>query len=200
MSAPYVNVLVLYYSRAGATAAMARHLARGVASVDGATAMLRTVPEVSADTEASAAAVPATGAPYATLDELAACDALALGSPCHFGNMAAPMKAFLDTTSALWLAGTLTDKPASVFTSSSSLHGGQETTLLTMMLPLLHHGMVVLGLPYAGTRLAETRSGGTPYGASHVAVPSGVALRDEEQDLCQAQGARMARFALRCRQ
>ena len=164
MSEPYV--LVLYYSRHGATREMARHIAQGVERA-GLEARLRTVPAVSADCEATAPDIPERGDLYASLDDLAGCAGLVLGSPTRFGNMAAAMKYFLDGTTALWLNGALIDKPAAVFTSTGSLHGGQESTLLTMMLPLLHHGMVMVGLPYSEPALSATRTGGTPYGASH---------------------------------
>ncbi|HYN78345.1 MAG TPA: NAD(P)H:quinone oxidoreductase, partial [Lamprocystis sp. (in: g-proteobacteria)] len=159
-------ILVLYYSRHGATAEMARQIARGVESVSGMEARLRTVPAVSAVCESVDSTVPAAGAPYVTLDDLGQCAGLALGSPTRFGNMAAAMKFFLDGTSTLWLSGALAGKPAGVFTSTSSLHGGQEATLLTMLVPLLHHGMLLLGLPYAETDLLHTTAGGTPYGPS----------------------------------
>ena len=191
------DILVLYYSRYGAVADMANHIARGVESVASAQARLRTVPEVSPVTQTAAAAVPAHGAPYVTHADLQECIGLALGSPTRFGNMAAPMKYFLDTTSPLWLSGTLVGKPAAVFTSTSSAHGGQETTLISMMLPLLHHGMTVLGLPYTENALLTTHSGGTPYGASHVAgMDSKLPLTSEEKNLCQALGARLARTAI----
>lgn len=190
------NILILYYSRYGATAAMADQIARGVESVSGAEAVLRTVPGVSPLCEPSAPPVPATGAPYATLDDLKHCDGLALGSPTHFGNMAAPLKHFLDNTTSLWFSGALAGKPAGVFTSTGSLHGGQESTLLTMMLPLLHHGMLIVGLPYSETALRDTQSGGTPYGPSHHAAPN-APLSREEKNLCQAFGARLAKTALR---
>ena len=190
-------ILVLYYSRHGATAELARQIARGVESVQGIEARLRTVPAVSAVCEAVAPAVPPTGAPYVTHEDLRHCAGLALGSPTRFGNMAAALKYFLDGTSPLWLNGALAGKPAGVFTSSSSLHGGQETTLLTMMVPLLHHGMVVLGLPYSEGDLLHTRGGGTPYGPTHFAGPeNNLSLTDEEQRLCQALGRRLARTAL----
>jgi len=188
-------VLVLYYSRHGATAEMARHLARGVEE-GGLEARLRTAPPVSTVCEAVADSVPESGAPYVELDDLHHCAALALGSPTRFGNMAAPLKYFLDGTSALWLAGALVGKPAAVFTSTSSLHGGQETTLLSMMLPLLHHGMLVLGLPYTRTELLHTTTGGTPYGASHLAgVESNLPLSEDERRLCHAIGQRLASTA-----
>lgn len=188
-------ILVLYYSHQGATAEMARLVARGVEE-GGMEAVLRTVPEVSAVCEAVAPPVPGEGPPYVELYELKNCAGLALGSPTRFGNMAAPMKYFLDSTSSLWLGGALMGKPAGVFTSTSSLHGGQESTLLSMMLPLLHHGMLIAGLPYSEPELLSTTSGGTPYGASHLAgSDSNLPLSDEEKALCKAQGKRMARLA-----
>lgn len=190
-------ILVLYYSRHGATAELAWQIARGIESVQGIEARLRTVPAVSAVCEAVAPEVPPTGAPYVTHEDLRHCAGLALGSPTRFGNMAAALKYFLDGTSSLWLNGALAGKPAGVFTSSSSLHGGQEATLLTMMVPLLHHGMVVLGLPYSEGDLLHTRGGGTPYGPTHFAGPeNNLSLTDEERRLCQALGRRLARTAL----
>ncbi|MEE3189378.1 MAG: NAD(P)H:quinone oxidoreductase [Pseudomonadota bacterium] len=195
MATPYV--LVLYYSRHGKTAEMAKLIARGIEST-GLEARLRTVPEVSPVSEATAPAVPDDGAVYCTLDDIKHCSGLVLGSPTRFGNMAAPLKYFLDTTSNLWLTGALIDKPASVFTSTSSLHGGQETTLTSMMTPLMHHGMVIAGLPYSEAGLSTTSSGGTPYGATHWAGPNGDReLSKEEIGLCKAQGARMATLAKR---
>lgn len=195
MATPYV--LVLYYSRHGKTAEMAKLIARGIESA-GLEARLRTVPEVSPVSEATAPAVPEDGAVYCTLDDIKHCSGLVLGSPTRFGNMAAPLKYFLDTTSNLWLTGALIDKPASVFTSTSSLHGGQETTLTSMMTPLMHHGMVIVGLPYSEAGLSTTSSGGTPYGATHWAGPNGDhELSKEEIGLCKAQGARMATLAKR---
>jgi NAD(P)H dehydrogenase (quinone) len=188
-------ILVLYYSRFGATAEMAHLVARGVGE-GGMEARLRTVPGVSANPEATEPPVPDSGAPYATLDDLRDCAGLALGSPTRFGNMAAPMKYFLDGTSALWMSGALSGKPAGVFTSTGSLHGGQETTLLSMMLPLLHHGMVISGLPYTEPELLQTREGGTPYGPSHLAGPdSRLPLSDSERNLCRALGRRLAALA-----
>jgi NAD(P)H dehydrogenase (quinone) len=185
-------VLVLYYSRYGATAEMARLVARGVEE-GGLEARLRTVPPVSAVCEAVADSIPESGAPYADLDDLRDCAGLALGSPTRFGNMAAPMKYFLDGTSQLWLGGALSGKPAGVFTSTSSLHGGQETTLVSMMLPLLHHGMLLLGLPYSETDLVHTQAGGTPYGPSHLAgINNDLPLADAEKRLCHALGRRLA--------
>jgi len=192
---PYI--LILYYSRHGATAEMARQIARGVEEVPGMEARLRTVPAVSTVCEATEDGIPAGGAPYADLDDLRECAGLALGSPTRYGNMAAALKYFLDGTAALWMAGTLAGKPAGVFTSTASLHGGQETTLLSMMLPLLHHGMLVLGLPYTEGDLLRTTSGGTPYGPSHLSGPeSNLPLTDEEKRLSQALGRRLARTAL----
>lgn len=188
-------VLVLYYSRHGATRTLARHIARGIEE-SGIRALLRTVPPVSTVCEASAPAVPDEGAPYCTEQELAQCSGLALGSPTRFGNMAAPMKYFIDSTSSLWLSGALIDKPACVFSSSASMHGGQETTLLSMMLPLLHHGCVLAGLPYSEPGLNETRGGGTPYGATHVAGGDGKRpVDDTELALCLAQGRRLGTLA-----
>ena len=194
MAEPYI--LVLYYSRHGATAAMAQQVARGVERVPGLAARMRTVPAVSADCEQSADEIPADGPLYCELDDLRHCAGLVMGSPTRFGNMAAPLKYFLDQSSSLWLSGALIDKPAGVFTSTSSLHGGQESTLLSMLLPLLHHGMVVAGLPYSEAGLMNTTSGGTPYGASHWAGPDNSRPLDEaEAALCRALGARIARLA-----
>jgi NAD(P)H dehydrogenase (quinone) len=189
------EVLVVYYSREGGTAELARQACRGIESIDGATATLRTVPAVSASSEAAPQAVPEQGPPYATLDDLRRADALLLGSPTRFGNMAAPLKYFLDSTSGLWLDGTLAGKPAAVFTATQTMHGGQESTLLSMMLPLLHHGMYLVGLPYSERGLNATRSGGTPYGASHV---GGVQqeISDDERVLAQALGRRVALLAV----
>jgi NAD(P)H dehydrogenase (quinone) len=189
-------LLVLYYSRYGATAEMAHQVARG-AEEAGVESRLRSVPPVSTVCEATEPSVPDSGAPYADQDDLKHCCALALGSPTRFGNMAAPMKYFLDGSSALWLAGGLAGKPAGVFTSTSSLHGGQESTLLSMMLPLLHHGMMIMGLPYSETGLVHTEAGGTPYGPSHVAgINNDRPLTDIERELCQALGRRLATTAL----
>lgn len=193
MSDPYI--LVLYYSRQGATREMARLIARGIEST-GMSARLRTVPAISADCEQTAPEIPDTGDIYATLDDLTDCSGLLLGSPTRFGNMAAPLKYFLDSTTPLWLNGSLIDKPAAAFTSTGSLHGGQESTLLSMMLPLLHHGMVLVGLPYAEPALLNTRTGGTPYGASHWAGGDGQQpISPDEAALCQALGRRVARWA-----
>ena len=190
-------VLVLYYSRMGATAAMAQQVARGVDLVDGISARVRTVPAVSRNTEQSEDDIPPQGPLYCDMEDLRACSGLVLGSPTRFGNMAAPMKYFIDQTSSLWLSGDMIDKPASVFTSTSSLHGGQESTLLSMLLPLLHHGMVVAGLPYSEAGLMSTTSGGTPYGASHWAGNDNKRPVDEtEASLCRAVGRRVAQLAL----
>jgi NAD(P)H dehydrogenase (quinone) len=193
-----VDILVLYYTRHGATRRLAEAIAHGIEQVDGTQARIRTVPPVAAIVEAAAPAIPPDGPPYVELRDLEECGGLALGSPTRFGNMAAPLKHFFDGTSALWLSGALAGKPAALFTSTSSLHGGQESTLISMMLPLLHHGMLVLGIPYTEGDLFSTTSGGSPYGASHIArrnVP--VALTDEERRLAVALGARLARLALR---
>lgn len=189
------QILILYYSRSGATAAMAQQIARGVDSVDGAEASLRTVPKISPVCEQTEDDIPSQGAPYATLDDLRNCDGLALGSPTHFGNMASPLKYFIDSTTEIWFSGSLSGKPASVFTSTGSMHGGQESTLLSMMLPLLHHGMLLVGLPYTENALRETTSGGTPYGASHLATGT-VNLTTEEKLLCHSLGARLAETAI----
>ena len=192
------DILVLYYSRHGATAEMARQVCRGVESVDGMTARLRTVPAVSAVSEAVEDAIPVSGPPYATLDDLKECAGLVLGSPTRFGNMAAALKYFLDGTAGLWLSGVLSGKPAGVFTSTSSLHGGQESTLLSMMLPLMHHGMIMVGVPYTESGLMETAGGGTPYGPTHHAgANSDRAVTEIERQLCQALGARVADVARR---
>jgi NAD(P)H dehydrogenase (quinone) len=195
---PTVDILVLYYSRHGATRRLADAIAAGIDSVAGAQVRLRTVPPVAPITEVAAPPIPPEGAPYAELADLAECGGLALGSPTRFGNMAAPLKHFFDSTSSLWLSGALAGKPAAVFGTTSSLHGGQEATLLSMMLPLLHHGMLLLGIPYTEPDLMTTRSGGTPYGASHTARHGAPpALTDEERRLAQALGARLARTAMR---
>lgn len=188
MSSAYV--LVLYYSRHGATRTMAQYIARGVEQA-GIEARLRTVPAVSTNCEATEPAIPESGALYCTEEDLRQCSALALGSPTRFGNMAAPLKYFIDGTSAIWMSGALIDKPAAVFSSSSSLHGGQETTLLSMMLPLLHHGMLITGLPYSEPELLKTTTGGTPYGATHVAGEDNRAPDELELNLCIAQGRRL---------
>jgi NAD(P)H dehydrogenase (quinone) len=192
------DLLVLYYSNTGAVREMASYLARGIERVPGARARVRTVPKVSTVTEAVAPPVPDSGAPYAELKDFDECIGLALGSPTRFGNMAAPLKYFLDGTGALWLKGTLAGKPAAVFTSTATLHGGQETTLLSMMLPLLHHGMLIVGLPYTEPELYSTTSGGAPYGATHVAGMTGERpVSEEEKRLCMALGRRLADAALK---
>ena len=196
MPDPYI--LVLYYSRGGATASMAQHIARGVELVPGMTARVRTVPAISANTEQSEEDIPSQGPLYCEQDDLRHCAGLVMGSPTRFGNMAAPLKYFIDQSSDLWLSGALVDKPAAVFTSTSSMHGGQESTLLTMLLPLMHHGMLVAGLPYSEPGLMRTTSGGTPYGASHWAGPDNNNAVDAcEADLCKALGNRVATLASR---
>ena len=193
-----LKILVLYYSRHGATRKLADYIAQGVESVAGCEAVLRTVPAVSTVTEATEPAVPASGAPYVEASDLAECAALALGSPTRFGNMAAPLKYFIDGSSAEWLSGTLAGKPACVFTSTGSLHGGQETTLLSMMLPLLHHGMLIVGLPYTEASLMTTASGGSPYGATHWSGMKGdQPVSDDTRSLAIALGRRLAQTAAR---
>ena len=192
-----MEILVLYYSLHGHTAEMARHIARGVEETDGAVARVRTVPPVNAGLEENRPPVPETGPPYARKEDLHQCAGLILGSPTRFGNMSAALKYFIDGTAAQWYSGVLESKPAAVFTSSASLHGGQETTLLSMMLPLLHHGMFLVGLPYSETALIRTRGGGSPYGASHFAGWKGERELDpDEISLCRALGKRVARLAL----
>ena len=194
------EVLVLFYSRKGTTAELARQICRGIELVPGARARLRTVPPVTTVVDEPQSPVPGDGPPYGSLDDLAECDGLLLGSPTRFGNMAAPLKHFLDGTSTLWLSGALAGKPAGVFTSTQTMHGGQESTLLSMMLPLLHHGMVIVGLPYTEQALTDTRSGGSPYGASHVAsVAIRQQLSEEERVLAQLLGRRVAEFAVKLR-
>lgn len=193
MTAP---VLILYYSRHGATLKLAQAIARGV-EMEGLEAKVRTVPAIKSQVDEPVQPVPEGGAPYVTIDDLSTCSGLALGSPTRFGNMAAPLKYFLDSTSSQWLSGALIDKPACVFTSSSSMHGGQESTLLTMMLPLLHHGMVMCGIPYSEPELHTTLSGGSPYGASHVATHTAGShsLSEDELSLAIALGRRLSRMA-----
>lgn len=196
MSEPYI--LILYYSRYGATGRMAQHIARGVEENPGIDTLIRTVPSVSAETVPLKDTIPTEGPLYATLNDLKNCAGLILGSPTRFGNMAAPLKYFLDGTSALWLSGALAGKPAGLFTSTSSMHGGQETTLLSMAFPLLHQGMLIAGIPYTDKDLITTHSGGTPYGPSHYAGPeSKNPLTDEEVRLCQHFGKRMGHLALK---
>ncbi|QEY24331.1 NAD(P)H:quinone oxidoreductase [Neisseria animalis] len=193
-----LKILVLFYSQHGSTLNLARQIARGIESVAGCEAVLRTVPKVSTVCEAVENDIPDNGAPYAKAEDLKTCAALALGSPTRFGNMAAAMKYFIDGTIPQWLGAELSGKPASVFTSSASIHGGQESTLLSMMLPLLHHGMIISGIPFSESALSHTRSGGTPYGASHVAGSDGQAvLTDEEAELAFAQGRRLAELAIK---
>jgi NAD(P)H dehydrogenase (quinone) len=194
------EILVLYYSRHGGTAELARQVARGVESVEGMTARLRTVPPVTTAVDEATPPVPADGPPYASHEDLRSCAGLALGSPARFGNMAAPLKYFLDGTSSLWLNGALDGKPAGVFTSSATLHGGQESTLLGMMLPLLHHGMYMVGLPFTAEALNSTRTGGTPYGASHVSgAAGGERLSEHERELARLLGRRIAELAVAIR-
>ena len=192
------EILVLYYSRGGAVREMAQVIARGIDSFSGVKARIRTVPNISANCEATEPEIPEQGAPYAELADLEQCIGLALGSPTRYGNMAAALKYFIDSTTPLWLKGALIGKPAAVFTSSGSLHGGNETTLLTMMLPLLHHGMTIVGLPYSEPALSTTQSGGTPYGASHIGgAMDDQPLSDDERQLCLALGKRLAETALK---
>ena len=192
------EILVLYYSQGGAVRDMAQLIARGVESVQGIKARIRTVPKVSTNCEATEPEIPASGAPYVELSDLEECIGVALGSPTRFGNMAAPMKYFLDGTANLWLKGSLIGKPAAVFTSTGSMHGGNETTLLTMMLPLMHHGMLMVGLPYSEPALSGTTSGGTPYGASHIGgSKDDHPISEDERKLCIALGRRLAETALK---
>jgi NAD(P)H dehydrogenase (quinone) len=192
------EILILFYSRHGSVAALAAQIARGVNSVDGAAARLRTVPPVAAQTEERIPPVPASGAPYVTKQDLADCAGLVLGSPTRFGSMATPLKHFLDSTAGEWLAGVLSGKPAAVFTSTSSPHGGQESTLLSMAVPLLHHGMILVGVPYTETALVTTSGGGSPYGAGHLArEQSAIQLTDEESRIARHLGRRVAQIALR---
>jgi len=187
------EILVLYYSQSGHVLSMAEHIARGIENVEGCSARLRTVPDISTVCEATQDTIPVRGHLYASPDDLKECDGLVLGSPTRFGNMAAPLKYFIDKTSDVWLSGSLIGKPAAVFTSTGSLHGGQESTLLSMMLPLLHHGMMIMGLPYSESALMTTIDGGTPYGASHLAGSNNDRpLSDNEAQLCRALGQRIA--------
>ena len=191
-------ILVLYYSRYGSTAEMAQYVARGVEKVDGIEARIRTIPAVSPNTEATELKIPKSGPPYATHEDLKECIGLAVGSPTQFGNMAAPLKYFFDTTSTLWQSGSLINKPAGFFTSTASLHGGQETTLISMMMSLIHHGAIIVGLPYSEADLFASTTGGTPYGPSHMAGPkSNWSLSKEEKNLCQALGERLAQISLK---
>jgi NAD(P)H dehydrogenase (quinone) len=192
------QILILYYSQGGAVREMAQLIARGVESVTGVKARIRTVPKVSANCEATEPDIPNSGDPYVELSDVEECIGLALGSPTRFGNMAAPMKYFLDGTAGLWLKGALIGKPASVFTSSGSMHGGNETTLVTMMLPLMHHGMIMVGLPYSESELSITQTGGTPYGASHIGGSmDDKPISTDERKLCLALGVRLAQTALK---
>lgn len=195
------EILVLYYSRFGNVAKMAQLVTHGIEAVPDCTARIRTVPPVSTVCEASDDSIPGQGPIYATHNDLVECDALALGSPTRFGNMAAPLKYFLDGTGDLWASGQLINKPAAVFTSTASMHGGQESTLLSMMLPLLHHGMILVGLPYSEPELVSTKSGGTPYGASHTAGQDAqLDITEEEKKLCLALGKRLATIAILIKQ
>ncbi len=189
------DILVLYYSRYGSVAKMAQQIAQGIEAVTDCNAVIRCVPDVSATSEQTAPSVPEQGPPYATQQDLIDCDGLVMGSPSYFGNIAAPLKYFLDQGSQVWLSGNLIGKPAAVFTAASSLHGGQESMLLNMMIPLLHHGMIISGIPYSEPALQKTQSGGTPYGASHVAGSDGKELTDDEIAVCQALGKRVAGLA-----
>ena len=194
------RILVLFYSRYGSVARMAQQIALGIEAIAGCEAVIRCVPEVSPRHEQSIAAVPADGPPYATLEDLRQCDGLIIGSPSYFGNMAAALKYFLDQSSQLWLSGSLIGKPAGVFTSTSSQHGGQESVLISMMIPLLHHGMLISGIPYSEPALQQTRSGGTPYGASHVAGSDGQSLTDHESAVCNTLGKQIAALAIKLSQ
>ncbi len=190
------KILIIYYSRYGNTEKMANHIARGVESVAGAEAVVRTVPEISTVCEKVADTIPEKGAPYATIDDLKECAGLALGSPTHFGNMAAALKYFIDSSSSVWFSGGLNGKPAAVFTSTGSMHSGHESTLLSMMLPLMHQGMLLMSVPSTEIALRETSSGGTPYGASHLSNGS-PDLTEHEKEICQALGARLAETAIK---
>lgn len=195
-NSPYI--LVLYYSRTGSVANIAKHIARGVEIVHGIEARIRSVPPVSATCEATDKAIPDEGAPYVSIEDLENCSGLALGSPTRFGNMAAPLKYFIDSTSSLWMSGALAGKPACVFSSTSSLHGGQETTLMSMMLPLLHHGMLIVGLPYTEPELSSTQTGGTPYGMTHLAgLDNNSDLSKDEIQLAKSLGKRLASLTLK---
>jgi NAD(P)H dehydrogenase (quinone) len=193
-----VNILVLYYSRNGKTAEMANLIGRGAEEVSGCTAMLRTVPEISTVCEATQDSIPDSGAPYVSLEEFKDCQGLVMGSPAYFGNMAAPLKYFLDSTTSLWLSGAMSGKPAGVFTSSATIHGGQESTLINMSTPLLHHGMVITGIPYTVAELHNSTSGGSPYGASHFSGKNNEnKISDDEKKLCMALGKRVAELAIK---
>lgn len=189
------EILVLYYSQSGSTEEMARTIAHGVEEVSGMRARLRTVPPISTVCEATEPAVPSSGAPYAHLTDLEECSGLILGSPTHFGNMAAALKHFIDGSGSLWMSGALINKPAAVFTSTASMHGGQEATLLSMLVPLLHHGMILMGLPYSEASLHKTVTGGTPYGASRLNSNDNAPLDEDEKNLCLALGRRVAETA-----
>jgi NAD(P)H dehydrogenase (quinone) len=190
-----IKILVLYYSRDGHTEKMAHYIARGIEAITSVEAVLRTVPEISSLCEKTVDEIPSSGAPYASLDDLKSCSGLALGSPTYFGNMAAPLKYFIDSTTEVWFSGALINKPAAVFTTTSSLHGGHESTLLSMMLPLIHHGMILMGVPYSEDSLRETTTGGTPYGASHLSSNDG--FSNDEKNICKALGLRLAKTAIK---
>jgi len=191
-----VQILILYYSRGGSVAEMARYVSRGVESINDCEANLRTVPSVSSTPESAESDIPKSGPPFATYDDLVKCDGLALGSPTRFGNMAAPLKYFIDSTSDIWISGGLIGKPATVFSSTGSLHGGQETTLLSMMLPLIHHGMLLIGIPYTESGLFAKEGGGTPYGATHVSGEKNeLPISKNEKELCFTAGKRLAQIA-----
>ncbi|VAW56073.1 Flavoprotein WrbA, partial [hydrothermal vent metagenome] len=192
-----IEIMVLYYSQGGSTAEMARTIARGVEEIDGVQSRLRTVPAISTVCDATQAPIPEAGAPYAKLSDLEKCDGLILGSPTHFGNMAAALKHYIDGSSRLWMSGALINKPAAVFTSTASIHGGQESTLLSMLLPLMHHGMLIMGLPYSEASLHKTTTGGTPYGASRLNSNSNSPLDEDEKNLCLALGRRIAKTAIK---
>ncbi len=192
------EILVLYYSRHGSVANLAKTISHGIESIDGCSARVRTVPNVSANCEATEDSIPDTGPPYASLSDLEQCDGIIIGSPAYFGNMAAPLKYFLDQTTPQWLSGALVNKPAAAFTSSSSFHGGQEAALFSMLVPLMHHGAIVLGIPYTEESLNTTQTGGTPYGATHISgQDSKLPFSDDEKNLCHALGKRVAEVASR---
>ncbi len=191
------QILVVYYSRYGSVSRMAQQIALGIEAIPGCNAIIRCVPDISPNHEQTAPPVPVEGPPYATMDELKKCDGLILGSPSYFGNMAAPLKYFLDQSSQVWLSGSLIGKPAGVFTATSSHHGGQESLLISMMIPLMHHGMIISGVPYSEPALQQTQSGGTPYGASHVSGKQGQQLTADENSICKALGRQIAELSLK---
>ena len=191
------QILVVYYSRYGSVSRMAQQIALGVEAVDGCNAVIRCVPDVSPNNEQTQPSVPEEGPPYASMDDLKNCDGLLIGSPSYFGNMAAPLKYFLDQSSQVWLSGALIGKPAGVFTATSSHHGGQESLLISMMIPLMHHGMIISGIPYSEPALQQTQTGGTPYGASHVSGKQGQQLSEHESDICKALGRQIADLSIK---